>query len=84
MQDEVRKQLYEASEKFQSQLEDTIDSYAKFQRGIIQNDVKLNNDDKLMWIPKSQIENPKWKEAKLISIPDWLYERKLDELFFGG
>lgn len=44
--------------------------------------IRHNDEEKLMWIPKSQIENPKWKLAELVSVPDWLYDKKIDELFF--
>lgn len=44
--------------------------------------IRHNDIDKIMWIPKSQIENPQWKLANFIIMPDWLYNKKVDELFF--
>lgn len=37
---------------------------------------------KIMWIPKSLIENKAWKEQGFVDIPDWIYDKKVTELFF--
>jgi hypothetical protein len=37
---------------------------------------------KIMWIPVSQVERID-KENKIAEVPDWLYDKKIDELFFG-
>jgi hypothetical protein len=37
---------------------------------------------KIMWIPISQVERID-KENKIAEVPDWLYDKKIDELFFG-
>lgn len=44
--------------------------------------IKHNNKEKIMWIPKSQIMENFKPESKMIDIPDWLYDKKIDELFF--
>lgn len=44
--------------------------------------IKHNNKEKIMWIPKSQITEKFKPESKMIDIPDWLYDKKIDELFF--
>jgi len=38
---------------------------------------------KTMWIPKSLIENKHWQERGFIDIPDWFYDKKIDELFLN-
>jgi hypothetical protein len=44
--------------------------------------IKHNNKEKIMWIPKSQITEELKPEFKMINIPDWLYDKKIAELFF--
>ena len=45
--------------------------------------LKHNGIKKVFWCPKSQISNiGHWKENKFIDVPDWLYDKKIDELFF--
>jgi len=47
--------------------------------------VPIIHDEKkmTMWIPKSLIDNKKgWKKQKMIDVPDWFYDKKIDELFF--
>jgi len=40
--------------------------------------------DKPFWIPKSQIKCfPNFDDANYFEIPDWLYDKKIDELFNG-
>lgn len=41
-----------------------------------------NSEVKLMWIPVSQVERFD-KENRIAEIPDWLYDKKIDQLFFG-
>jgi len=37
----------------------------------------------LVWIPKSLIINKtNWKKSKIVEIPDWFYDKKIEELFF--
>jgi hypothetical protein len=45
---------------------------------------KMTHEEKikLMWIPISQIERID-KENRIAEVPDWLYDKKIDELFFG-
>ena len=35
----------------------------------------------ILWIPKSMIINARWFVDKVIEIPDWFYEQKINELF---
>lgn len=37
----------------------------------------------LMWIPQTQVESFD-KEKRVAEIPDWLYDKKIDEIFFGN
>lgn len=48
--DNVRLQLFKHGEEFEFQLQLAVDAYAKFQRGIVQNDVKLTDDIKKEWL----------------------------------
>ncbi len=48
--DNVRMQLFKHSEEFEFQLQKSVDAYAKFQRGIVQNDIKLTDIDKKEWL----------------------------------
>ena len=44
--------------------------------------IKHNGNEKTMWIPKSLIDNKRgWKEQRFIDVPDWFYDKKIDELF---
>lgn len=43
--------------------------------------VKHNEQEKIMWIPKSQIKNNLKPDSKMADIPDWIYDIKIDELF---
>lgn len=43
--------------------------------------IKHNDTEKIMWIPKSQIKNNFKPTSKMADIPDWLYDKKIDELF---
>lgn len=43
--------------------------------------VKHNEQEKFMWIPKSQIKNNLKPDSKMADIPDWLYDKKFSELF---
>lgn len=49
--------------------------------------IKNNGEEKIMWLPKSMISlshNYKLFESgtsEILSIPDWLYDKKIDELF---
>jgi len=43
--------------------------------------IKHNELEKIMWIPKSQIKNNLKPDSKMADIPDWLYDKKIDELF---
>lgn len=43
--------------------------------------IKHNEKEKIMWIPKSQIKNNLKPDSKMADIPDWLYDKKIDELF---
>lgn len=43
--------------------------------------INHNGAQKIMWIPKSQIKNKLKHESKMADIPDWLYDKKIDELF---
>lgn len=40
-----------------------------------------NDQEKIMWIPKSQIKNNLKPDSKMADIPDWLYDSKFKELF---
>lgn len=40
-----------------------------------------NFGEKILWIPKSKIQNPRWFLDKKIIIPDWYYDQKIDQLF---
>lgn len=43
--------------------------------------IKHNNEEKIMWIPKSQIKNNLKSDSKMADIPDWIYDKKINELF---
>ena len=46
--------------------------------------VRIKHDDrvKILWFPKSQIENKKgWRDQKMLDVPDWLYDKKIEEAF---
>ncbi len=43
--------------------------------------IKHNEKEKIMWIPKSQIKNNIKPNSKMADIPDWLYDKKIEELF---
>lgn len=43
--------------------------------------VKHNDEIKVLWIPQSQVEMFD-KDKRIAEIPDWLYDKKIDELFF--
>lgn len=45
---------------------------------------KMTHEEKvkIMWIPLSQVERID-KENRIAEVPDWLYDKKIDELFFG-
>lgn len=43
--------------------------------------IKHNDEVKVMWIPQSQVEKFD-KEKRIAEIPDWLYDKKIDELYF--
>ena len=45
--------------------------------------IKHNDEEKIMWIPKSQIRNNLNPGTMMADIPDWIYDRKIDELFFN-
>lgn len=38
---------------------------------------------RVMWIPISQVEYFN-KEERVAEIPDWLYDKRIDQLFFGA
>ena len=43
-----------------------------------------NSMVKKMWIPKSIINQgnpPSWRRVGIVEIPDWLWNRKIEELF---
>jgi hypothetical protein len=42
--------------------------------------IKHNTVTKIMWIPLNQVERID-KEKFLAEIPDWLYDKKVEELF---
>lgn len=35
----------------------------------------------ILWIPKGMITNTRWFVDKVIEIPDWFYDKKVNELF---
>ena len=45
---------------------------------------KMMHEGKLktMWIPMSYVERIDG-ENRIAEVPDWLYDKKIDELFFG-
>ena len=46
--------------------------------------IKHNGDIKIMWLPLSQISDDykrTYQEKRLLEIPDWLYDKKIEELF---
>jgi len=44
-----------------------------------------NEVKKIMWIPKSLIENKNgWKKQKMVDVPDWFYDKKFADLFLQG
>lgn len=43
--------------------------------------LKHNDGEKMMWVPKSLIKN-NWKQLEQLEIPDWFYDKKVEELFF--
>lgn len=51
--------------------------------------IKHNNlgaglvEEKIMWVPKSLLKNEFKPGVQMADIPDWFYDRKIDELFFG-
>ena len=45
--------------------------------------IKHNDSEKIMWIPKSQIKNNLKPTSKMADIPDWLYDKKIEELFLS-
>lgn len=44
--------------------------------------IKHNDSEEIMWIPRSQIKNNLKPTSKMADIPDWLYYKKIEELFF--
>jgi len=47
--------------------------------------IKHKGQTKIMWLPKSLIENNRdWKRKKIIDVPDWIYDKKIDECFLNG
>ena len=46
----VREQLFKHGEEFEFRLQVAVDAYVKFQRGIVQNDIKLTDSDKKEWL----------------------------------
>lgn len=45
--------------------------------------IPITQDDHVyeIWWPKSQILNKDWEKVGIIEIPDWLYNKKIEEYF---
>lgn len=43
--------------------------------------IKHNGQEKIMWIPRSQIKNTIKEGSTMADVSNWLYDKKIDELF---
>jgi hypothetical protein len=45
--------------------------------------IKHDDTEKVMWIPKSLIKNGIGPDVCMSDIPDWFYDKKVEELFLS-